>query len=167
MKTLYLLRHGKSDWDADYQGDPERPLASRGIKAAKRIGKFLSEIDAVPELVLTSSAVRARTTFDLARNHGAWDCEWKLVPEIYNSNTQSILYLLGELEEDADSIMLVGHEPTWSETVRALTGARVRFPTAAVARIDLTISSWEQIHLGTGELQWLLPPRLLKQVRTD
>ncbi|NND71486.1 MAG: histidine phosphatase family protein [Rhodothermales bacterium] len=162
MKTLYLLRHGKSDWDADYQGDHERPLASRGVKAARRVGKFMAIIDAVPELVLTSTAVRARTTFEAAQSKGNWSCESRLVPDIYESNPQSILYMLAESGETADSVMLVGHEPTWSGTVRVLTGGRVRFPTACVARIDLMINSWAEIQPASGELQWLLPPRLLK-----
>ena len=161
MKTLYLLRHGKSDWDADYDGDHERPLAPRGEKAARKVGKFLRKKDNVPELVLSSTAVRARTTFEIAMDAGSWDCEWRLREDLYGASLQTILYVLGETPKSVDSLMLVGHEPTWSGSIRMLTGANARFPTACLCRIDFATNDWQKIRQGTGELQWLVPPKIL------
>ncbi len=66
MKTLIFFRHGKSDWDAEYHGDHNRPVAKRGRKAAKLMGRFLASTGQVPDSVVTSSALRARSTFELA-----------------------------------------------------------------------------------------------------
>ena len=78
MRSVVLFRHGKSDWDADYNVDHERPLAKRGIKAAKRMGKYLAELDEIPDIVITSTAVRAKTTVELAMKAGAWSSEFRL-----------------------------------------------------------------------------------------
>ena len=61
----------------------------------------------------------------------------------------------------AQRILVVGHEPTCSEVVRILTGANVRFPTAAIARIDLDLRRWDSLAANRGQLAWLVPPRLL------
>ncbi len=161
MKSLMLLRHGKSNWDVDYAGDHERPLAPRGVKAARDIGAFLTTIDFVPDLVLSSTAVRARTTFERAKESGEWACQSELKPELYEANSQSVLYLCSEIDDSFERVLLVGHEPTWSHTVSVLTGANVRYPTACLTRIDLMINNWSNIRQGSGELQWFLPPRLL------
>ena len=65
MRTLWLLRHAKSSWDDPAVADHERPLAPRGRKAAKRMRRWASEHRVQPEIVLCSSAVRARATLDL------------------------------------------------------------------------------------------------------
>ena len=72
MRQLLVLRHGKSDWDADYRGDHERPLASRGRRAAAAVGRFLAAAGPMPDRVLSSSAVRALSTVRLAAEAGRW-----------------------------------------------------------------------------------------------
>lgn len=161
MKSLYLLRHGKSDWDADYSADHERPLARRGEKAAAAVGKFLSGIDEVPDLILSSTAVRARTTVEIAAKKGSWDRTIEFRDDLYGASTQTVLYIINELSSDADTVMLAGHEPTSSSSIKMLTGAHVRFPTACLARIDFTLPDWHMIRPGSGVLQWMIPPRLL------
>ena len=64
MRRLILFRHGKSDWDAPFGSDHERPLSKRGVKAAKTMGLVLARSDLVPDHAITSSAVRARTTLE-------------------------------------------------------------------------------------------------------
>ena len=59
--TLYVLRHGKSDWQAAYGADHDRPLKKRGREAAQLVGRLLSSADEAPDHILSSSALRART----------------------------------------------------------------------------------------------------------
>ena len=66
MKSIIFFRHGKSDWYADYDVDHNRPLAKRGIKAAKKMGIFLSELGQLPDIAVSSTAIRAKTTVGLA-----------------------------------------------------------------------------------------------------
>lgn len=161
MKTLMLLRHGKSDWDADYGSDHERPLAKRGEKAAKKVGRFVKAIDEVPELVVSSTAERAHRTALIAKEAGKWACEIRSTGRLYEASPLDLLDVLREIDESVECVMLVGHEPTWSSTINMLTGANVRFPTAALARIDFARDSWASIGMKAGQLAWFVVPKSL------
>ena len=163
MKTILLFRHGKSDWDADFERDHERPLAKRGHKAAVRMGRFLAAAGPQPELILTSTAVRATQTLDLAAEAGSWSGEVRSVAELYLASPPTLLAKIRQVAEDVETVMLVGHEPGWSETIEVLTGGSVRFPTAALARIDVEVERWNAVAEGSGVLQWLVTPKLLKK----
>lgn len=162
MKRLYILRHGKSDWSADFESDHERPLADRGRKAAALIGRLVSSLNQVPELVVTSTAVRARDTAALAAAAGSWACPIEQEPALYGASPESVLTVLNSRGAVHASVMLVGHQPTWSELIGRLTGgSALHFPTAALARIDLAIETWDEIRWGSGSLTWLVTPKLL------
>jgi phosphohistidine phosphatase len=65
--------------------------------------------------------------------------------------------------DDAQSLLLVGHEPVWSALASDLiAGGMLRFPTAALARIDVMADSWSEVHPARGQLIWFLIPRFLK-----
>ena len=66
MKSVILFRHGKSDWNANYNDDYERPLAKRGIKASKIMGQMLSNRNEIPDQIISSTSLRTRTTVELA-----------------------------------------------------------------------------------------------------
>lgn len=166
MKTIFLFRHAKSDWDAGSGNDHDRPLAKRGQKAACVMGRFLAEIEQVPEQVFTSSARRALDTVTLAAEAGEWRCPIEVVSDLYDTHAAAVIDFVRKLDDAAESILLTGHQPTWSSLVACLTGgSQVRFPTAAIARIDLEVSRWRQVSEGAGELVWLMPPRPLTKVR--
>lgn len=160
MRTLILLRHGKSDWDAAYAADHERPLAQRGREAARCIGRLLRHIDQVPDLAVTSSAVRARDTLQRAVRAGHWHCPVRVEPALYESSPESIVVWLRALKDNPESLLLTGHEPTWSTLAgRLVGGARLRVPTGCVLRIDFDIDDWSAVAEGSGELLWLMPPK--------
>ena len=163
MKTVILFRHGKSDWDANYGADHERPLAKRGIRAAKAMGRWLRQTDQVPDYFCASSAVRARTTLALACEAGAWEGQLHIRPELYDASVSEYLEVIRSTPEEAQRVLLAGHEPTCSMTTSLLSGGGlVRFPTATMARIDLDIESWEEIGSWPGFLVWFMPPKFLE-----
>jgi phosphohistidine phosphatase len=163
VKTVILLRHGKSDWGTDFDTDHERPLAKRGRNAAATMGVLLARIEQVPDRALTSSAVRARETVERAAEAGNWSCPVVPAPELYASSPATVLARVREEDDAASSLLLAGHEPTWSALASDLMGGGLlRFPTAAMARIDLEIDSWSRVDVDRGVLVWFLIPRLLK-----
>lgn len=164
MRTLILFRHAKSDWEAEFANDHQRPLSQRGVRAARTMGQFLAASGQVPELALTSSARRAADTLDLARHQGAWNCPVQVKDALYEASVDDVLQLLRSFDETPRSLLLTGHEPTFSTLIAQLVGERcnVRFPTGAMARIDLPLESWSQLRPGSGELRWLVPPKLFK-----
>jgi phosphohistidine phosphatase len=163
MKTLILLRHGKSDWDAEYGSDHDRPLNLRGRDAASMMGALLARIEQVPDRVLTSSAVRAHDTVKLAAEGGSWACPVEVVSEFYASSPGEVLERVCAEDDATSSLLIAGHEPTWSTLAAGLIGGGwLRFPTAAMARIDFNVDRWSDIAPGKGMLSWFLIPRLVK-----
>jgi phosphohistidine phosphatase len=162
MKTLFLFRHAKSDWEADFDHDHDRPLNKRGKRAAKRMGRYLAEAGGVPGLVVTSSAFRAWETVRLAAEAGAWKCEIDVADELYEAATDGITNLVQRQPDTHDSVLLAGHEPGFSGTVsRLMGGGQVRMPTAAIACLEFDVERWSDVQAGGGRLVWLVTPKML------
>lgn len=166
MLTLILFRHGKSDWDAPFASDHERPLTHRGKETARCMGKLLSRTRQIPDLAISSSAVRARETLQLAARAGDWQCPMRIESALYENSANGVLGWIRSLEDDAQCLLLAGHEPTWSEFAGRLIGqGMLRVPTGAMLRIDVEVETWQQLDFGLGELRWLLPPKLVCKTR--
>jgi len=164
MKTLLLLRHAKSDWEADYGTDHQRPLSKRGRKAAGNVGRYLTETAQLPDVVIASDARRVKETLRNAQEAGAWENSSVVYTnDLYLAEgPEALIEVIRKAPAKVSTLMLVGHEPVWSGTVAALIGGgEIRFPTAALARIDLAVETWEEVTVCCGELVLLLPPRLL------
>jgi len=160
VKRLILLRHGKSDWNSGAGTDHDRPLAARGVKASRTMGTLLAAIDQVPDKVIASSALRARTTAELAMEAGDWGGPLEISPDLYDSTPGNAVSIVHAQSDDIDSVMLVGHEPAWSTLASVLTGgSHIRMVTGCAAGIDFAVGAWDQIGPGSGSLVWLLPPR--------
>jgi phosphohistidine phosphatase len=169
MRRLIFFRHGKSDWSAGASSDHERPINDRGRRAAHTMGRFLAISGQVPDRVVCSSALRTRETLEVAIDAGGWDVDVEVLDELYLAETARVLEIIRRETDATKSLLVVGHEPTSSEMVRLLSagqqmpgaGAVVRFPTATMARVNLSIESWSDCDYGVGELAWLVPPKLL------
>ncbi|WP_017297443.1 SixA phosphatase family protein [Nodosilinea nodulosa] len=160
-KRLILFRHGKSDWEAGYGRDRDRPVAERGITAAKTMGKLLAAAGQVPDLAITSSAVRARTTLELAAEAGGWSCPVEITDDLYEASVKQVLEVIYQVPDQHSSVMLVGHQPTWSDAITYfMGGGAVQMPTAVMACLEFEVTTWAKVEAGRGVLLWLLPPRL-------
>jgi phosphohistidine phosphatase len=166
MKRLYLLRHAKSSWKDRSLADRERPLAGRGRRAARAVADHLGTERVRPELVLCSPARRARET--LERIEGALGDNVEVVFEegLYGANEAGLLARLRALPREVGSVMVVGHNPGLGELALALASegaelARMRekYPTGALATIDLPVDSWSALERGGGELVAYVRPR--------
>lgn len=148
MKILCLLRHAKSSWDDPALDDFDRPLAKRGRKAAALIGALMAERGWLPDLALVSPARRARDTWRLVSAELPAPVETRFEPAIYMAAPEDILALLRALPDAPRSVILVGHNPGLEQCAALLAGpgsdpgalARMteKFPTAALARFDVT-----------------------------
>jgi phosphohistidine phosphatase len=115
----------------------------------------------VPDLVVSSTAVRAESTAELSRLAGGWACPLRLDDDLYGSGPDTVLEVAARHGDDAKRLMLVGHEPTWSMLITRLTGARAQVKTGTVAGIDLDIASWEDAPTAAGTLAFLVHPRMI------
>lgn len=161
MKRLLLIRHAKSSWEDDELSDFDRPLSERGLRTLPLVGKWLAEHVTPVESIQTSPAIRAVST---ARSLAEY---WP--PNLPPVGVDSALYTFNEttvfhwlIHRREESLALVGHNPALENLIRVLTRARLaKFPTCAVAEIELHCEHWPEIAPECGELkQWLRPKDL-------
>ena len=163
-KSVLLFRHAKSDWKATYNQDHDRPLNPRGERASRAMGRWLAEIGPLPDLILCSTAVRARSTCLLAHEAGGWTADVQYERGLYHAVPEDLIRYLQEVSHEAQTLMLVGHQPTWSMTTALLSGQPVtEFPTASMARVDLQIKGWDRSAPGMGKLIWHQFPKRLSE----
>jgi phosphohistidine phosphatase len=149
MKTLLVLRHAKSSWSDSALDDHERPLSKRGRRDGPRMGQLVRESGLIPDLVVSSDAVRARLTAEAVVEAARYAGELLLDQRLYMASAADILALLRKMPERAETVMIVGHNPGLEELVAQLTGQRQDLPTAALAQIVLPIDQWSELGRST------------------
>lgn len=166
MKQLLLLRHAKSSWDDPDLDDFDRPLAQRGLKAARLIGRELAARDWLPDQVLVSSALRTRDTWRLVAAELPAHPRVVFAEALYEASAADILSQIRLAEPSSGCLAVVGHNPGLEDLANLLAGsgseakARKRleekFPTAALARFVFD-GDWSG--LSTGRLTHCLRPK--------
>jgi phosphohistidine phosphatase len=162
MKTLLQLRHAKSSWKDENVADHDRPLNGRGKKDAPQMGRLIAAEGLVPDVIVSSTAKRARKTAVAVAEHCGYTGEVHKLEELYLAPPEIYIDVLRQLAEDVRRALVVGHNPGMQMLVTVLTGASEEFPTAALARIELPIDAWADFSSETrGELVRLWRPREL------
>ena len=160
MKRLIILRHAKSSWADTSLDDWQRPLNDRGRSDAPRVGEWLREHAIVPDLIVTSDAVRARTTAEAVAGTAGYSRDIVVTPSLYEASTSDILGVVNELPEEARSTLLVGHNPGVASVIRTLTGEYCEVPTASMYVLDLPVDRWSDVNATTAaSIVWAFRPR--------
>ena len=151
--NLFFLRHANADWPEWNKPDDERPLTKRGKKESRQAAKFLERMKVSIDLIVTSPLPRAAQTAKIvARRLKTKLCEdKKLAPGFDAAKLRALLKSYGPQD-----LMFVGHEPDFSEVVRAVTGGGIKLAKAGIATIQLEQSTMR------GRLLWLVSPREVK-----
>jgi phosphohistidine phosphatase len=163
MKTLFLLRHAKSSWKDKTLADSDRPLNSRGKRAAETMGAFLRQQKVRPDLILSSSAKRARETIEIILRSGATTGDLRFDERIYEASADRLLEVVTEIDKPTRVVLIVGHNPGLEELITRVTGESEVMPTAALAKIDFKISTWDNASTKTGSLEWIVTPKQLEK----
>jgi phosphohistidine phosphatase len=165
VKRLYLLRHAKSSWKQPDLADHDRPLAGRGRRAAKAIARHLDENDVEVELVLCSTARRARETLERIQP-ALGRASVRYEPELYGATADGLLERLHRVPDGVATVMLVGHNPALEDLARVLAGhapeLEPKFPTAALATLELPDGGWGDLAPGGARLIGVVRPRELE-----
>jgi len=162
---LWLLRHAKSSWDEPDLADHDRPLAPRGERDADRMGAFIAGSWVRPALVLCSSGLRARQTLGRVFPAMGETFAVRVEPALYVFDPAPLLSRLRTVLDDVPSVMLVGHNPALQELALtiadggdAIGEVAAKFPTCALAEIELRVGSWRDVAPATGTLTRLVTP---------
>jgi phosphohistidine phosphatase len=150
---LFFLRHGEADWPNWTKPDNERPLTERGRNEMKRVAKFLERLKLVPDVILTSPLPRASQTAEIVGKRLGIELQIESALA-HGFNIERLRRLLAK--RDAECIMIVGHEPEFSEIIGELTGGKTKISKAGVALLEINRSC------TSGTLLWLFPPKFAK-----
>jgi len=154
MKTLYLVRHAKADSNDDKLPDFERPLTKRGIENANEMaGRFLNK-NPIPELIISSPAMRALTTAQIfAKKFEINNTQIEKDPEIYESEVSDLLRIINSQTEQINSLMIFGHNPTFFDLVNYLNPTSVHdFPTCSIAKLEFQKNKWNLMSKSSAKL---------------
>lgn len=166
-RRLVVLRHAKSAWPEGV-ADHERPLGPRGLRDAPEAGRHLAESGLLPDLVLCSTAERARHTWELASARWETPPPVRLDPDLYGADVPELLATVRETPPEVVTLLLVGHNPGLEELVLTLAGdgvegaldeIRLKFPTSAIAVLAWHGASWRDLAPGAALLTSMSVPR--------
>jgi len=155
MKTLFLLRHAKAVSTGDGLRDFDRSLSDQGREQVERVGKDLKQQNIGFDLVLSSTALRARETTELVLTAAGSMSEVRFDQRIYEASVQQLLELVCEIEEGKNEVLLVGHNPGLEELLKRLTGRFETMGTSTLAKIAFGASEWIEAVAEKGDLSWL------------
>jgi phosphohistidine phosphatase len=166
MRRVYLLRHAKSSWKDRSLADRDRPLAGRGKRAAKAVAGHIEAEGIRPDLVLCSPARRTRETLERVEAAFGEQVEVRFEEALYAASEAELLASLRALPAEVQSVMIIGHNPGIEELALGLASegaerARMKekYPTAALATIDLPADAWRTVERASGELIAYVRPR--------
>ena len=166
------MRHAKSSWAEPGSSDHDRALSKRGLRDAPRMGRYISDQGYAPDLIICSTAVRARETLRLALPaiQALNDPEVMFAGEVYGAVPRDILETIAQNGDTAGTILVVGHNPGLQLLALHLAGSgepddrdllAQKFPTCGLAVIDFKAPSWSTIAQQRGELVEFTSPKRL------
>jgi phosphohistidine phosphatase len=156
---LYFLRHAEAEDGKDLD-DHDRRLTTNGIERTSAAAKVMTKLDIVPLFIYSSPRVRARQTADIVAQHLGMGVDVREEVD-FTFSLKAVEKLIAELKPE-DDVMFVGHEPSFSATIGALTGASVEMKKGGLARVDV-ISTFPL----RGVLVWLVAPKIFDVLTAD
>jgi len=150
LKTLLVMRHAKSSWKKSGLTDHERPLNKRGNRDAPKMGRLLRELDMAPDLIVSSTAVRARETAELVAAYCGYEEPIDSRDELYLASADDYLSVMQSVPESAERVLVVSHNPGCEELVTALTKREENMTTSAIAYLRVQVSEWNSVNEETS-----------------
>jgi phosphohistidine phosphatase len=180
MRRLMLLRHAKTETDAPSGRDHDRRLDARGHSDATEMGHWIARNPPFADLVLVSSAMRTRQTWDLAwkeMKDRVPPPEVEILDELYGAEPTQLLQIVRMASAgDPKRLMLIGHNPGMHEIAMMLAGSgdkagrkalEENLPTSGLAILDFDIDDWTDVAFRRGKLALFISPKLLRQMSKD
>jgi len=156
MKKLLLVRHAKAEKDTTVK-DIDRPLKYIGMQDAAFIAERLKENSLIPQIIISSPALRTKTTAEIFADHLSLP-DPTLNKAIYEASQQGLLRVINKFPSEYDFVALVGHNPGISQILYYLTGEIRDVHTSTVALIDFETDDWASISGDEGDLVYFSWP---------
>lgn len=147
MKTMLLMRHAKSSHEEPVS-DHDRTLNARGRDDAPEMGRLLDRHDLVPDIIVCSTAQRARETAELVAAACGYSDPIQERRELYLAPPEAYMKVARALSDELEMVLLIGHNPGLEELVSELRGEMSPFPTCALAHFDWKVEAWDEVRFG-------------------
>lgn len=173
MKTVYFLRHAKSDWSDGSLSDFDRPLNSRGRKDAPVLAGFIKKTIPIETVyIIASPAKRVKETLEPLLSIIPKDTILRWDENLYESGLKAYLNTLKKIPANVTDVLIVGHNPSIADTVRYLTGGDKSYgilevPTGCLICVEFPVKDWNWIEPTFGTLKWLVTPKLLHSANSE
>jgi phosphohistidine phosphatase len=145
MKSVLVLRHAKSSWKYPDKTDHERPLNKRGKRDAPLMGRLLKKERLVPDVIISSTAMRARATAEAIAKASGYKGDITFNRSLYASGPQAYIDVLHDLSDEYVRVLIIGHNPGLEELVEMLTGEIHLMPTCSLAHVKFRVDKWSDI----------------------
>jgi phosphohistidine phosphatase len=147
MKTLHIVRHGKSSWDFEDISDIDRPLSPRGVNNAYLMAKKLSERKIEPDLFITSPANRALYTSIIFARVLKFPYEQiRISDSIYMGHTDDLIKIINAQDDSISTLLVFGHNPSFTALANQLMDENLdNIPTAGIVSLNFEIDTWEKL----------------------
>lgn len=156
MKRLFIVRHGKSDWDFQSVKDIDRTLKERGISDGYKMARRLLEKELIPDIIISSDAIRAlHSAVIFRRVLGLPPAALTINHELYLAGVERILSILYAIDNRINAVMIFGHNPGFSELAHNLSNLSIPdIPTTGMVILDFDTNNWSEItkHLLSNEV---------------
>jgi phosphohistidine phosphatase len=163
MKTLYLIRHAKSDWSKADISDVERGLAKKGYKDINTMGSYLALRGIKPDLMLSSCSLRTQETADLLAKKIDFQGKIHYLMELYLASVEEIKEIIMIQDDDTDSLFLIGHNPQLSELANLLSDEHIsKIPTLGIVSIEFDVDKWSDLQKTKGQIDFFIFPKQFK-----
>lgn len=160
MKTLYLIKHGKSSWTLPDTRDIERPLSKSGVKDVETMSSYLKLKKIKACIFLSSCALRAQDTTDILAQKLKFEGKRVYLQELYMTPAENAKDILMAQSDDVDTIFLVGHNPQISELVNMLSDEHVnKIPSMGIVELKFDIDMWDDLENAKGSIESFIIPK--------
>lgn len=164
MKNLYLIRHAKSDWRDESKSDFDRSLNKRGRKAVSTMSKVLEAKKIMPDIIISSSAKRAKLTADGLAKELGYKGKIKYIDTLYLAEPETIIEQIKKVNDKYETLFVVGHNPETTELSNRLIDTYIdNVPTLGIVAIELPITHWEELSREGNRLIFFIYPKMFKE----
>lgn len=163
-KQLSIMRHAKSSWDDLSLDDSQRPVLPKGVKRTKRVARKMLDLGCLPDEIWTSPAKRASETAHVFSKELSEASDIRTVPDLYEHSVESISHEVLKCSNKKNHLLLVGHNPCFSQLVNTLAKQFVIewLPTSALVTLEFETNDWKEILGANVNVMNVLLPKELK-----
>ncbi|GAB5566054.1 MAG: phosphohistidine phosphatase SixA [Winogradskyella sp.] len=161
MKTIVLVRHGKSSWEYNVE-DVKRPLKTKGLEDAKRVSEFFLGSNVIPNKVFSSIAKRADDTCKVfMANEKMLNTNYEAIEDLYDFGGEKVIKFIKQLPNSLESCMIFGHNYAFTSIVNIYGDKFIEnLPTCGLVKINFEITNWSELKPGKTDL--IIIPKTLR-----